>query len=46
MRELAETTGMSLSGLLKDALLVYAAQVDAGYEPGASLADWTAEQEA
>ena len=44
MRELAETHEMSLSKLLKDALLVYGGQVDAGYEPGTSLANWTAEQ--
>ena len=25
-------------------LLVYAGQVDAGYEPGTSLANWTAQQ--
>ena len=46
MRELAESHAMSLSRLLKDALLVYAVQVDAGYEPGTSLAGWTAEHEA
>ena len=44
MRELAESHGMSLSKLLKDALLVYGDQVDAGYEPGTSLARWTAER--
>jgi len=43
MRELAETHGMSLSKLLRDALLVYGEQVDAGYEPGTSLANWTAQ---
>ena len=43
-RELAESHGMSLSKLLKDAILVYSGQVDAGYEPGTSLANWTAEQ--
>jgi hypothetical protein len=41
MRELAESHGMSLSKLLKDAVLVYGGQVDAGYTPGESLADWT-----
>ncbi len=46
MRQLAERHGMSLSKLLRDALLVYAAQVDAGYEPGTSLAAWTADQAA
>jgi len=44
MRELAETHGMSLSKLLKDALLVYDTQVSTGYEPGTSLANWTAQQ--
>ncbi len=44
MRELAESHGMSLSKLLKDAILVYEGQVDAGYEPGTSLADWTAQR--
>ena len=43
MRGLAETHGMSLSKLLKDSILVYSAQVDAGYEPGTSLANWTAQ---
>ena len=46
MRQMAESHGMSLSKLLQDALLVYAVQVDAGYEPGTSLAGWTAEHEA
>ena len=44
MRELAETHGMSLSKLLKDVLLVYAAQVAEGHEPGTALRDWTAQQ--
>jgi len=43
MRELAEAHGMSLSRLLRDALLVYTAQVDSGYQPGASLEAWTAQ---
>lgn len=43
MRELAEAHGMSLSKLLRDALLVYTAQVDSGYQPGASLEAWTAQ---
>jgi len=38
MRELAETTGMSLAKLLGDMLLVYEGQVQSGYEPGTSLA--------
>ena len=44
MREMAERHGMSLSRLLRDAILVYGSQVSAGYEPGASLAEWTAER--
>jgi hypothetical protein len=43
MRELAERHGMSLSKLLKDALLVYGDQVDAGYEPGTSLTGYAAQ---
>ena len=45
MREPAESYGMSLSKLLKDAILVYGGQVDAGYEAGTSFADWTAQQQ-
>jgi len=44
MRELAETHGTSLSKLLKDVILVYERDIAAGYEPGSSLADWTAQQ--
>ena len=44
MRELAQSHGMSLSKLLKDAVLVFEAQMAEGYEPGTSLAAWTAEQ--
>ena len=44
MWKLAETTGMRLSKLLRDAILVYERDVAAGYEPGTSLADWTAQQ--
>jgi len=44
MRELAESTGLSLAKLLKDAILVYGDRADAGYEPGTSLANWTARQ--
>jgi hypothetical protein len=43
MREMAERHGMSLSRLLKDALLVYGDQVDAGYEPGTSLTGYAAQ---
>ena len=42
MRELAETTGMSLAKLLGDMVLVYEGQRSAGYEAGTSLANWTA----
>ena len=41
MRGLAESHGMSLSKLLKDAMLVYERDIAAGYEPGASLAEWS-----
>jgi len=44
MRELAESHGMSLSKLLRDAILVYERDVAAGYEPGTSLANWNAQQ--
>jgi hypothetical protein len=44
MRELAESHGMSLSKLLKDVILVYERDIAAGYEPGASLSDWTTQQ--
>ena len=44
MRELADSHGMSLSKLLKDAVLVFEAQVTEGYEPGTSLANWAAQQ--
>ena len=44
MRELAESHGMSLSKLLKDAILVYEGDIAAGYQPGTSLARWTAER--
>jgi hypothetical protein len=40
MRELAETTGMSLAKLLGDMLLAYEDQVQGGYEPGTCLARW------
>jgi len=43
MRELAESTSLILSKLLKDAMLVYERDIAAGYEPGTSLADWTTE---
>jgi hypothetical protein len=40
MRALSEGHGMSLAKLLKDTLLVYEGQIDAGYEPGTSLQGW------
>jgi len=40
MRALAESTGMSLARLLKDALLVYERDMESGYEPGTSLRQW------
>jgi hypothetical protein len=40
MRALSESHGMSLAKMLKDALLVYEGQIDAGYEPGTSLRRW------
>jgi hypothetical protein len=40
MRELAESTGMSLGKLLGDMVLVYEEKVQGGYEPGTSLAGW------
>lgn len=40
MRALSESHGMSLAKLLRDALLVYEGQIDAGYEPGTSLRGW------
>jgi len=49
MRELSETTGMSLAKLLGDMLLVYEGQVQSGYGPGTCLARWreqTGESEA
>ena len=44
MRELAETTGMSLAKLLSDMVLVYEREVNAGYEPGTCLARWKEER--
>jgi hypothetical protein len=44
MRALSETHRMSLAKLLKDALLVFEGQIDAGYEPGTSLRGWQEHQ--
>jgi hypothetical protein len=38
MRSLAEAHGMSLAKLLRDMMLVYEGEVNAGYEPGTCLA--------
>jgi hypothetical protein len=40
MRALSESHGMSLSKILKDALLVYEGDIEGGYEPGTSLRRW------
>ena len=44
MRDLADSHAMSLSKLLRDALLVYEGGIAAGYEPGTSLTRWIAQQ--
>ena len=44
MRALSESHSMSLAKLLKDALLVYERDIEGGYEPGTSLANWTAQR--
>jgi len=44
MRQLAESTGMSLAKLLGDMVLVYDERGQGGYEPGASLARWRERQ--
>jgi len=43
-REMAERHQMSLAKLLQDALLTYEKSVAAGYQPGATLAEWKAQQ--
>jgi hypothetical protein len=45
MRELAETTGMSLAKLLADMVLVYAGEMDAGYQTGTCLRQWEEREE-
>jgi predicted transcriptional regulator len=40
MRELAESTSMSLAKLLGDMVLSYESEVQGGYEPGTCLARW------
>ena len=44
MRELAESTRLSLAKLLGDMMLVYEGEVDTGYKPGTSLANWRGQQ--
>jgi len=41
MRELAESASMSLAKLLGDMILAYEGNVNGGYEPGTSLANWS-----
>jgi len=43
-REMAERYKMSLAGLLQDAMLAYQGHVAGGYQPGATLAEWKAQQ--
>jgi hypothetical protein len=43
-RELAERHQMSLARLLQDAMLSWETNVAAGYQPGAALAEWKAQQ--
>ena len=46
MRELAESTGLSLAKLLGDTALVYEGEVRGEYEPKTSLANWRTQQRA
>ena len=43
-REMAAGYQMSLAGLLQDAMLAYQGHVAGGYQPGAALAEWKAQQ--
>ena len=43
-RGLAESYGLSLAGLLQDALLAYEASVATGYVPGTKLEEWKGPQ--
>jgi len=43
-RELAERHQMSLAKLLQDAMLTYERSIAAGYQPGATLEEWRAQQ--
>ena len=44
-REMAERHQMSLARLLQDAMLVCEKSIAAGYRPGTTLEEWTAQQE-
>ncbi len=44
MRELAESSGMSLSKLLQDAILLYEQELRNGYQFGTSISQWSNEQ--
>jgi len=44
MRAMAERHQMSLARLLQDSVLLFESRVAEGYEPGASLAAWSARQ--
>ncbi len=43
-REMADRYQMSLAALLQDALLAYESHVATGYQPGAALTEWKAQQ--
>ncbi len=43
LRQLAESTNLSLAKLLADMLLAYEGEINAGYEPGTSLSRWNGE---
>ena len=43
-REMAEQHEMSLAKLMQDALLTYERSIAAGYQPGATLEEWMAQQ--
>jgi len=43
-REMAERHQMSLAKLMQDSMLTYERSIAAGYRPGATLEEWTAQQ--
>jgi hypothetical protein len=43
-REMAEQYELSLAKLLQDSLLTYERSIAAGYQPGATLEEWKAQQ--